>query len=158
MKQPKWIESIEATDHWEPGYWVERGWNRVAQMHATSVIDTVAVDMNIIDADRRRLVPIGGIAHAGARGISKVEVQVDNGPWEQAALRTALSQLTWIIWRYDWPFSSGKHTFTVRCYEGNSTPQISTPSPAEPNGATGELVHGFITSQLFQCQRQGLLH
>lgn len=35
MKQPKWIESIEATDHWEPGYWVERGWNKVAQMHAT---------------------------------------------------------------------------------------------------------------------------
>jgi len=42
MKQPKWIESIEATDHWEPGYWVQRGWNKVAQMHATSVIDTVA--------------------------------------------------------------------------------------------------------------------
>jgi hypothetical protein len=30
----------------EPG--VERGWNKVAQMHATSVIDTVAVDMTII--------------------------------------------------------------------------------------------------------------
>jgi len=26
MKQPKWIESIEATDQSEPGYWVERGW------------------------------------------------------------------------------------------------------------------------------------
>jgi len=23
MKQPKWIESIEATDHSEPGYWVQ---------------------------------------------------------------------------------------------------------------------------------------
>lgn len=137
MKQPKWIESIEATDHWEPGYWVERGWNRVAQIHATSVIDTVAVDMNIIGADQRKLVPIGGIAHAGARGISRVEVQVDNGPWQQAALRTPLSQLTWVLWRYDWPFRSGKHTFTVRCYEGNGTPQISTPNPAEPNGATG---------------------
>ena len=137
MKQPKWIESIEATDHWEPGYWVERGWNKVAQMHATSVIDTVAVDMNIIGADRRKLVPIGGIAHAGARRISKVEVKMDNGPWEQAALRTPLSQLTWVIWRYEWPFHSGKHTFTVRCYEGNGTPQVATPSPAEPNGATG---------------------
>ncbi len=137
MKQPKWIESIEATDHWEPGYWVERGSNRVAQMHATSVIDMVAVDMNIIGADQRRLVPIGGIAHAGARGISKVAVQVDNRPWERAALRTPLSQLTWVIWRYDWPFHSGTHTFTVRCYEDNGTPQISIPSPEEPNGASG---------------------
>jgi DMSO/TMAO reductase YedYZ molybdopterin-dependent catalytic subunit len=137
MKQPKWIESIEAIDHWEPGYWVERGWNKVAQMHATSVIDTVAVDMTILGADRRKLVPIGGIAHAGARGISKVEVQVDGGPWAQAELRTPLSQLTWVIWKYDWPFQSGKHTFTVRCYEGNGTPQIARASPPEPNGATG---------------------
>jgi len=137
MKQPKWIESIEATDHWEAGYWVQRGWNQVAQMHATSVIDTVAVDMTIIGADRNKLVPVGGIAHAGARGISKVEVQVDGGPWEQAELRTPLSQLTWVIWKYDWPFQSGKHTFTVRCYEANDTRQIATQSPAEPNGATG---------------------
>ena len=137
MKQPKWIESIEAVDRWEPGYWVQRGWNEVAQMHATSVIDTVGVDMTIIGADRRKLVPIGGIAHAGARGISKVEVQVDGGPWQQAELRTPLSQLTWVIWKYDWPFQSGKHTFTVRCYEGNGASQIAKPSPAAPNGATG---------------------
>jgi DMSO/TMAO reductase YedYZ molybdopterin-dependent catalytic subunit len=137
MKQPKWIESIEATDHWEPGYWVHRGWNKVAQMHATSVIDTVAVDMTIVGADRNKLVPIGGIAHAGARGISKVEVQMDDGPWEEAVLRAPLSPLTWVIWKYNWPYHSGKHTFTVRCYEGNGSPQIVPPSPPEPNGATG---------------------
>jgi DMSO/TMAO reductase YedYZ molybdopterin-dependent catalytic subunit len=137
MKQPKWIESIEATDHWEPGYWVRRGWNKVAQMHATSVIDTVAVDMTIIGDNRNKSVPIGGIAHAGARGISKVEVQMDDGPWEEAELRAPLSQLTWVLWKYNWPFHSGKHTFTVRCYEGNGTPQIATAGRAEPNGATG---------------------
>jgi DMSO/TMAO reductase YedYZ molybdopterin-dependent catalytic subunit len=137
MKQPKWIESLEFTDHWEPGFWVQRGWNKVAQMHATSVIDTVAVDMTIIGADKHKLVPIGGMAHAGGRGISKVEVQVDNGPWEQAFIRTPLSQLTWVVWRYDWPFRPGKHTFTVRCYDGNGTLQIAAPSPPEPDGATG---------------------
>ena len=61
------------------------------------------------------VVPIGGIAHAGARGISKVELQVDNGPWEPALLRKALSDLTWVIWRYEWPFQNGNHAFTVRC-------------------------------------------
>jgi hypothetical protein len=137
MKQPKWIESIEAIDHWEPGYWVERGWNKVARVHATSVIDTVAVDMAIIGADHRKLVPIGGIADAGARGISKVEVQTDGGPWEPAELRTPLSPLSWVIWRYNWPYQPGKHTFTVRCYDGNGAQQIATPSPPEPNGATG---------------------
>lgn len=137
MKQPKWIESFEFMDHWEPGFWVARGWNKVAQMHATSVIDTVAVDMTIIGADNRKLVPIGGIAHAGDRGISKVEVQVDNDPWEPALLRAPLSRMTWVVWRYDWPFQAGKHTFTVRCYDGKGTLQIANPSPPEPDGATG---------------------
>ena len=137
MKQPKWIDSIEFTDHWEPGFWVVRGWSKVAQMHATSVIDTVAVDMTIIGANDRKLVPIGGMAHAGDRGISRVEVQVDNGQWEQALIRTPLSQLTWAMWRYDWPFRPGKHTFTVRCYDGNGTLQIAAASPPEPDGATG---------------------
>ncbi|HWH68313.1 MAG TPA: molybdopterin-dependent oxidoreductase [Candidatus Sulfotelmatobacter sp.] len=137
MKQPKWIASIEVLDHWEPGYWVKRGWDKVAQMKATAVIDAVAVDMTIIEADHRKVVPIGGIAHAGARGISKVEVQVDEGPWQAAALRTPLSELTWVVWRYDWPFTPGNHTFTVRCTDGKGAQQIATASPPEPNGASG---------------------
>jgi DMSO/TMAO reductase YedYZ molybdopterin-dependent catalytic subunit len=137
MKQPKWITAIEVTDHWEPGYWIERGWDKVAQMKATSVIDAVAMDMTIIRADQAKLIPIGGMAHAGARGISKVELQVDEGPWQPAQLRTPLSALTWVIWRYDWPFQHGKHTFTVRCYDGQGAPQIVTQAPPEPGGASG---------------------
>jgi hypothetical protein len=52
-------------------------------------------------------------------------------------LRTPLSHLTWVIWRYDWPFQSGEHTFTVRCYDGTGEPQIAATSPPEPHGATG---------------------
>jgi DMSO/TMAO reductase YedYZ molybdopterin-dependent catalytic subunit/uncharacterized membrane protein len=137
MKQPKWIESIEATEHWEPGFWVERGWDAQARMKATSVIDTVSVDMMIVQADARTLVPIGGIAHAGARGVSKVEVQVDGGEWREAQLRTPLSGLTWVIWRYDWPFREGRHTFTVRCYDGAGAPQIVEETPPAPSGASG---------------------
>jgi DMSO/TMAO reductase YedYZ molybdopterin-dependent catalytic subunit len=137
MKQPKWIESIEATNHLEPGYWVQRGWDAQARMKATSVIDTIAVDMMIVQADARTLIPIGGIAHAGARGVSKVEVQVDGGEWREAQLRTPLSGLTWVIWRYDWPFQKGRHTFTVRCYDGAGAPQIVKEAPPEPSGASG---------------------
>ncbi|MGE5608277.1 MAG: molybdopterin-dependent oxidoreductase [Bacillota bacterium] len=137
MKQPKWIESIEVMDHWEPGYWVVRGWDKTARMKATSVIDTVSMNMSVIDAEHRTLIPIGGIAHAGARGISKVEVRIDEGPWEMAQLRTPISGLTWVVWRYDWPFQSGSHTFTVRCYDGSGAPQIETPSPVHPSGASG---------------------
>ena len=136
MKQPKWITDIEVIDHDENGYWVDRSWDKVAQMRATSVVDVVAGDMTY-EQDGQVMVPVGGIAHAGARGISKVEVRVDDGDWTEAELRSPLSQTTWVIWRYDWPFESGRHTFAVRCYEGDGTPQIAESSPTKPSGATG---------------------
>jgi hypothetical protein len=137
MKQPKWIESIEAIDHWEPGYWVARGWDREARMKATSAIDTIHSNMMIGVPNAQMRVPIGGFAHAGVRGISKVEIRVDGHPWQQAELRTPISGQTWVIWRYDWPIEKGKHTFTVRCFEGDGKPQIESEAPPDPSGATG---------------------
>lgn len=136
MKQPKWITSIEVTDEYRDGYWVERNWDKVAQVKATSVIDTVAVNA-IIEDGNERLVPIGGIAYAGARGISKVELRVDGGVWEEAQLRAPLSETTWIIWRYEWPFAAGNHTFEVRCAEADGTPQIEESKRARPDGSSG---------------------
>jgi DMSO/TMAO reductase YedYZ molybdopterin-dependent catalytic subunit len=137
MKQPKWIESIEAIDHWEPGYWVERNWSREARIRITSVIDTIAVQQETTDAHEQTVVPIGGIAFAGARGISKVEVRMDNGAWREAELRTPLSEKTWVLWRCDCPAQTGEHRFTVRCYDGNGMMQVVEPSPSYPDGATG---------------------
>jgi hypothetical protein len=137
MKQPKWIQTIEATDHWEPGYWVKRGWDRTARMKATSVIDTVSVDMMLSEAGKETRIPVGGIAHAGARGISKVEVRTDDGPWHEAQLRTPLSGTTWVVWRYDWPFQKGQHRLTVRCYDGSGAVQNAEMAPPHPSGASG---------------------
>ena len=106
-------------------------------MKATSVIDTIAVNMMIGNAGEGMRVPVGGIAHAGVRGISKVEVSVDHGDWQPAQLRTPLSGQTWVVWRYDWPFQKGKHTLTVRCFDGAGTPQVVAEAPPHPSGATG---------------------
>ena len=136
MKQPKWITGIEVTDEYQEGYWVERNWDEIAQVKTTSVIDTVAVDA-IIENGSQKLVPIGGIAFSGDRGISKVEVRVDSGSWDAAQLRAPLSNTTWVIWRYEWPFEAGAHTFEVRCAEGDGTPQIEEERASRPSGATG---------------------
>lgn len=136
MKQPKWITEIEAIPEWEEGYWVRRNWDRDAIMKATSVIDTVALDA-VFEENGQQYVPIGGIAHAGARSISKVEVQVDGGDWVEAQIREPFSTTTWVIWRYNWPFSDGEHTFAVRCYDGNGELQITETQGSRPSGATG---------------------
>lgn len=136
MKQPKWITAIQVLDRYEAGYWVVRGWDETAQVLATSVVDTVAVD-DAYEKDGRRFVPIGGMAYAGARGISKVEVRVDAGPWMEARLREPLSDLTWALWRYDWAFQKGRHTFEVRCFDGEGRPQIAEDQGTYSRGATG---------------------
>ena len=136
MKQPKWIMKIEALDYDLDGYWVERTWDKQAFVRATSVIDAVATENVITDGDQK-LIPVGGIAWAGARGISKVEVSVDDGDWVEAELREPLSDESWVIWRYDWQFDAGSHTFAVRCYDGSGTMQITERAAEHPSGATG---------------------
>jgi DMSO/TMAO reductase YedYZ molybdopterin-dependent catalytic subunit len=137
MKQPKWITGIEVIDDYRAGYWVERGWSETARIKATSVIDTVAVD-SIIENGDQKLIPIGGIAFGGARGISKVEVRLgEEDIWQEAQLRSPLSDTTWVIWRIDWPFEEGRHTFQVRCVEADGTPQIEEDVAPRPDGASG---------------------
>jgi DMSO/TMAO reductase YedYZ molybdopterin-dependent catalytic subunit len=135
MKQPKWIVRMQAIDREGAGYWVDRGWSETAYVNATSVIDTVGVEA----ADPSSgTIPVGGIAWSGDRGISRVEVQVDEGPWMEAQLRTPpLSPLSWVQWRLDWPPQSGRHTFRVRAYDGSGGLQVLSPRGVRPDGATG---------------------
>jgi hypothetical protein len=80
MKQPKWIVRMQAIDQEGAGYWVDRGWSEQPTSIPSSVIGAVdAAD------PASGTVPVGGIAYAGERGISRVEVQVDEGPWMEAA-------------------------------------------------------------------------
>jgi hypothetical protein len=136
MKQPKWITSLELTDEYREGYWVERNWSETALVRTTSVIDTVAINTPDETAAEKRVL-VGGIAFSGDKQISKVEVRVDGGPWEAARLRAPLSETTWVIWRYEWPFSAGNHLFEVRCYDGSGELQITEETPARPDGSAG---------------------
>lgn len=137
MKQPKWITRFALEEEWGEGYWVRRGWDEVARMRATAVIDTVATHAVYYGESGAAFVPIGGIAHVGARGVSRVQVQIDDGEWQDAQIRTPLADTTWAIWRYDWPFAEGNHSFSVRCFEYDGTPQIVERQGSRPSGATG---------------------
>ncbi len=136
MKQPKWIKSIEFVDAWAEGYWVRRGWSVDAIVNTTSVVDAVATDAILKDNDDY-IVPVGGIAYSGAKMISRVEVSVNGGEWEEAQLRQPLSELTWVIWRYDWRFQEGEYSFEVRAYDGDGKLQSLERRGTRPDGATG---------------------
>lgn len=135
MKQPKWITRMQVIGEEGPGYWVDRGWSHEAIALTTSAIDPKPRDLV---PDENGILPIGGIAWAGARGITRVEVQIDGGEWIEAQLRTPpLSPLSWVQWRYDWPSSPGRHTVRVRAVDGTGDLQTDEVNPPAPNGATG---------------------
>lgn len=130
MKNPKWIIKIEAVAEDYRGFWEQRGWSEDAWVQTTAVIDAV-------QESGSRLAEVGGIAFAGARGIQRVEVRVDEGAWMVAELNRALSALTWVLWRAQVEIPPGRHRLTVRATDGSGTVQTEERRPSHPDGATG---------------------
>ena len=130
MKNPKWITKIEAVADDYLGFWEQRGWSDAAWVRATSVIDVArSIGAGELEA--------GGIAYAGARGISKVEVRVGEGDWAEAELKSELSPLTWVVWRVTLKAGPGQHRLIVRATDGMGKLQSTRTAEAFPNGATG---------------------
>jgi DMSO/TMAO reductase YedYZ molybdopterin-dependent catalytic subunit len=130
MKNPKWITKIEAINDLYQGYWEVRGWDKNAFVKTTSVID------NVVNATTGESMA-GGIAFAGARGISKVELSLDGGDWQAAELKEPLTPLTWRLWRFQWPKSQTQKQLRVRAVDGDGAAQIQVEAPLHPDGASG---------------------
>jgi len=83
--------------------------------------------------------PIAGVAFAGDRGISKVEVSVDGGnTWNEATLKPPRSPYSWVLWAYDWtPTAAGSAKITVRATDGQGQLQDSAAVQPFPDGASG---------------------
>ena len=128
----KWLSDLELTtlDGFD-GYWVPLGWAKDAPILTQSRIDTPRGGS--LAAGR---VPIAGIAWAPDRGISKVEVAIDD-EWHEAQLSTPISDTTWVQWVVAWDAAPGLHTITVRATDGSGEVQEERPSPPAPDGARG---------------------
>ena len=130
----KWLTELEVTSFADfNAYWVPRGWAQQAPIKTESRIDTPR------DGARPRAgtVTVAGVAWAQHRGISKVEVQVDGGPWQAAALGPVPSVDTWRQWTYSWTASPGQHRLTVRATDNAGSVQVQQEAPPPPDGATG---------------------
>lgn len=132
----KWVVSLEVTRFSKSqGYWTPRGWDALGPAKLESRIDTPRADSTL--AATSKTVPIAGVAWCQHVGVSKVEVQVDKGPWETATLADSISADTWRQWVYQWKPTKGTHHVRVRATDalGNRQPEAYV-SPA-PNGAEG---------------------
>ena len=134
MMNAKWVTEIEASDSVYLGYWQERGWTNNARINTTSIIYYPSAGAQVGGS-----LPIAGVAFAGDRGISKVEVSTDGGTtWNTAELKPPKSPYSWVLWAYMWtPTTSGTQTIIVRATDGTGQLQNATATQTFPNGATG---------------------
>ncbi|MFD5371483.1 sulfite oxidase [Streptomyces sp. NPDC127103] len=130
----KWIEDIELTtfDAYDP-YWVKRKWARRAPIKTQSRIDTPKP----FARPTAGTVTVAGVAWAQHRGVTRVEVRVDDGPWQDADLAAQDTLDTWRQWSYRWQAAPGGHTLTVRATDGTGQVQTEQRARTIPDGASG---------------------
>ncbi|QIS15335.1 molybdopterin-dependent oxidoreductase [Nocardia arthritidis] len=130
----KWVTELEITRFDRASaYWTKRGWSANGPIKTGTRIDT--------PGSRARLksgrVQVAGVSWAQHRGIRAVEVQIDDGDWQQARLAADQSIDTWRQWVFDWDATPGAHTIRARATDATGQPQTAARADVIPDGATG---------------------
>ncbi len=130
----KWLSEIElATWDGFDAYWVPLGWSKEGPILTQSRIDTPRSG----DSVSAGTVPIAGVAWAPDRGISAVEVQVDDEGWVEAETSRPISDATWVQFVHHWAATPGEHRLQVRATDGTGEVQTDERTPPAPDGARG---------------------
>ncbi|MCB0977284.1 MAG: molybdopterin-dependent oxidoreductase [Acidimicrobiales bacterium] len=131
----KWLVGMRATTYSDASaYWTQRGWAIDAPVKTQSRID-VPRGSEEVPVGRVRA---GGVAWAQGRGISRVEVQLDDGPWKQALLGADVGIAYWRQWLFDFVVDKpGTHELRVRATDGDGNVQTTKRAMPFPDGASG---------------------
>ncbi|GAA4157685.1 molybdopterin-dependent oxidoreductase [Gryllotalpicola daejeonensis] len=130
----KWVVDLKVSRFADQkGYWVTQGWAEKAPVKQSSRIDVPRPGRTLAAGHQW----VAGVAWEQHVGISKVEVQVDDGPWHEAELARAINADTWVQWRWAWDATPGDHQLRVRGTNAKGVQQTSGVSDVLPDGATG---------------------
>jgi DMSO/TMAO reductase YedYZ molybdopterin-dependent catalytic subunit len=130
----KWVVDLEVTRFQDKtAYWTQRGWAPKGPIKTASRIE-VPKSFAKVQAGR---VGIGGTAWSQHRGITKVEVQVDDGPWQEAELAAEANTDTWRQWSFQWDAKPGDHYLRCRATDAQDGLQTEQRADPIPDGASG---------------------
>ncbi|AXK46617.1 molybdopterin-dependent oxidoreductase [Brachybacterium saurashtrense] len=134
----KWLTELKVTRFEDDvAYWSTRGWSERGPIKTASRVD-VPRSFAELEADADGAVMLGGTAWAQQRGVSAVEVRIDDGQWREAQLGAEVTADTWVQWSLRWGDAEpGDHSVTVRATDGEGTLQTSQRAAPAPDGASG---------------------
>jgi hypothetical protein len=145
MMNAKWITEIELVDTVYEGFWQRKGWSNNANTRTLSSIAIPGNDpiqkrfrnLSSVEIKSDENIPVAGIAFAGDRGISNVQISIDDGAsWNNAILKEPLSRYSWVLWTTDIN-TKGIDKIIVRAIDKAGKIQTSEINKPFPNGATG---------------------
>lgn len=129
----KWVTDLNVTTfEKEQGYWIPRGWATRAPIKTMSRIDRPKGLSKISGKT-----VVAGTAWAQPKGVAKVEVRADGGPWQEAELAADVSDTTWRMWRLELDLKPGSHTVECRATDKSGYTQDQARLDPVPDGATG---------------------
>lgn len=101
----------------------------VAQMNVKSIIATPTEGAKFRDHEP---IAVSGVAFSGTPAIDKVEVAVDGGPWEEAALGEHSAPYAWRTFSKTVFLGPGKHVIAARARDGNynQQPEVAAWNPS----------------------------
>lgn len=131
----KWLTELKVTTFDDDrGYWAQKGWAERGPIKIASRIDLPT--RSVVEPGTVTIV--AGVAWAQTIGISKVELQIDDGAWQEAELGKTVGPDTWRQWVYEWtPSEPGDYKLTVRATDGDGRVQTDKEVSAFPNGSSG---------------------
>ena len=135
-KSAKWITGIRPTTGTPPDWYARRNWNKDGLVKTMTRIDVPASGATLAPGRHG----VAGIAYAGDRGISRVEVSTDGGTTWQAALplEPAPGKDTWLRWESSVDVPPGASVRLVaRATDGTGVLQTSDFTLPAPDGASG---------------------
>jgi DMSO/TMAO reductase YedYZ molybdopterin-dependent catalytic subunit/F0F1-type ATP synthase assembly protein I len=130
----KWVVDLEVTRFDKAtAFWTTQGWADHGPIKLESRIDRPRRKQGLTAGDT----VIAGVAWQQHVGVSKVEVSVDEGPWMQAQLASAISDDTWVQWSLPWTATRGEHFIRCRATNKKGETQTKTQAQPVPDGASG---------------------
>jgi DMSO/TMAO reductase YedYZ molybdopterin-dependent catalytic subunit len=138
-KHVKWVTRIEVANAEAVGFYEKQGWGPDFIVPTRSRIDVPDDWSSIKTAEAVNGIKIRGVAFAGNRGISKVEMSFDDGKtWTETKLDYPGTKLTWALWSCDWrPESAGDYALVVRATDGEGKLQEYDEKRPFKSGVTG---------------------
>ncbi len=131
FKSVKWLREIRLVTRPYFGTWPKMGYTKEPVVHTGCFIDRVRRENGMLR--------LGGVAYAGIRGVQRVQVRADGGPWVEAQLETPMARYTWTRWKA--ALDAPRAEFVqARAQDGEGRWQAEQEKPLFPDGVAGPTI------------------